>query len=328
MSPTVSVIIPVFNGALYIQRAVQSVLAQTYKDFEVIIVDDGSTDETKARVSPWIQEGRICYVYQENKGLAAARNTGIRQAKGKLFKFLDHDDFIYPKQLERQVLSLYNKPDSYISVTNYEVEFQNQNKKNIDIWFGGGCQLTRFIENNIGPVHAMLVPRRVIETAGGFDEKLSACEDWDLWLRLLLDGCTFLKIDEIGCCYKIGSGLSSDGDNMFRQRCTVFEKLNKIIISKLRQLDDAVVRQLLKSNINLMHTCFAKKIQVSSLLPETLKTSGMIYSIRGNTVLKICSNVLRVKDMAYLSYFGSLLKDRNYPKSLLGIFWRDEKNYH
>ena len=328
MSPTVSVIIPVFNGAHCIHMAVQSVLAQTYKDLEVIIIDDGSTDETKARLSPWIQAGKIHYFYQENKGLAAARNAGIRQARGKLLKFLDHDDFIFPEQIERQVLSLNDNPDNFISVTNYEVEFQNRNKKYIDIWFGDQNQLIRFIENNIGPVHAMLVPRKVIETVGGFDERLSACEDWDLWLRLLINGCTFLKINEIGCCYKIGDGLSSDGDNMFRQRCKVFEKLNKIMLPKLKQLDDSIVLQLLKNNFNLVHTCFARKIQVSSLLSETLTTSGMIYSLKGNTAMKLCSSLFGIKNVAFLSYWGSFMKDKNYPKTLLGMFWRDEKNYN
>ena len=99
---TVSVIIPVFNGAQYIRGAVESVLNQTFKDLEIIVIDDGSTDNTKKLLEDWISKGRIRYIFQENRGLAAARNAGVKAAQSKYIKFLDHDDFLYPEQIEKQ----------------------------------------------------------------------------------------------------------------------------------------------------------------------------------------------------------------------------------
>ena len=99
----VSVIIPTFNCAQLIAEAIDSVLAQTCADVEIIIVDDGSTDNTKEVISPYLKDKRIQYTFQQNKGLAAARNTGIHLATGEFLKFLDSDDFLYPQQIEMQI---------------------------------------------------------------------------------------------------------------------------------------------------------------------------------------------------------------------------------
>ena len=96
----VSVVIPTYNYAHFVTGAVESALAQTYPDREVIVVDDGSTDDTRDRLAPF--EGRIRYIHQENQGLSAARNTGIRAARGALVAFLDSDDLWHPEKLAVQ----------------------------------------------------------------------------------------------------------------------------------------------------------------------------------------------------------------------------------
>src|SRR5665213_1439823 len=101
--PKVSVIIPTYNSANYICDAIQSVLDQSFKDFEIIVIDDGSTDHTSHVLRAWIEHNTIRYIYQTNKGVPSARNAGIHHAKGQFIKFLDADDLLYPLQLENQV---------------------------------------------------------------------------------------------------------------------------------------------------------------------------------------------------------------------------------
>ena len=101
--PTVSVIIPAYNRADLIGETLESVFAQTYRDYEIIVVDDGSTDNTKEVLASLAAAGKLRYTYQENAGLPAARNTGIRLAVGKYVAFLDSDDLFAPDKLEKQV---------------------------------------------------------------------------------------------------------------------------------------------------------------------------------------------------------------------------------
>src|SRR4051812_35041738 len=119
--PTVSVIIPTYNCAALVTVAVDSVLAQTVQASEVIVVDDGSTDDTRERLSSY----RIRYLHQQNQGVAAARNNGLREASGDLIAFLDADDVWYPRKLELQIAAIEANPDIVLlgtSVFDWPVE--------------------------------------------------------------------------------------------------------------------------------------------------------------------------------------------------------------
>ncbi|MCK4819314.1 glycosyltransferase family 2 protein, partial [bacterium] len=120
--PNVSVIIPTCNRAEYITQAIDSVLAQTYTDYEIIVVDDGSTDNTKEVMEPYMD--RIRYIYQENAGVSAARNTGIKAAKGDWVAFLDSDDEWLPGKLAVQIRAVERHPQLVahmvnVNLTNY-----------------------------------------------------------------------------------------------------------------------------------------------------------------------------------------------------------------
>ncbi len=199
-TPLVSVIIPTHNCAAYIGDAVASVLSQTYQTFEVIVVDDGSTDETSDVLTPY--RDRIQYVYQDNQGPAAARNAGIRQARGNLIAFLDADDTWSPRKLELQVLALKAYPDAGLAFTDFH-EFDESGvhkpshltgQRSSEAWFAKnraaetelayGGMYQEFLRANWIATCSVIVRRDVLAAVGCFDEGISYGEDYDLWLRI------------------------------------------------------------------------------------------------------------------------------------------------
>lgn len=183
--PLVSVVIPVFNGVSFIARAVGSVLAQTCKDFEIIVVDDGSTDDTHAFLAQLAKTSGIICLHQENAGPAQARNLGIESASGKYIAFLDCDDIWVPEKLEAQLALLRGKSQPVLVHSNYAVidpsgrviqhAKAGQSRDALHIAFTGG---------QAPLLSAVLIPRALLERVGGFDPSLCVSEDSDLMLRL------------------------------------------------------------------------------------------------------------------------------------------------
>lgn len=189
-NPTVSVIIPAFNQAGYLGAAIESVLEQVYQDWELIIVDDGSTDKT-AEIIHAYTDSRIHYIYQSNRGLPGARNTGIRSAKGELFAFLDADDFYSPQKLLIQVSHLENKPEvglSYSSRISIDEggNYLRLKRPPVDI------DLSKLVLGFPFTINDILIRRNWIETVGCFDESFRLhSEDRNFYLKLALAGCCF-----------------------------------------------------------------------------------------------------------------------------------------
>lgn len=330
MNPLVSVIIPVYNGTAFIRGAIESVFNQTLQDFEIIVVDDGSTDGTKDILDSWIRQNRIRYIYQQNKGLAGARNTGIRLAKGKFLKFLDCDDWLYPEQLQLQVEHLKNKSDYVISATDYELEFESKRKKVCRLWLGNKSQLARFIHGNPCPIHIILVQRSLVERMGGFDEGLRSFEDTDLWLQALIQGCIFERVEYVGCCYRIlNTSLSADGKNMFDHHCKFSEKLNRALLPSIDHLPDEVMQNLIMVNIELIHTCFIYKIDPLSCLPVTSRVSDSLYQTKTFGIGRLLVKTIGIKQFAWIKYWKNCLTDRNYYVRLRDAesYWRKEDSY-
>jgi len=187
-NPTVSVIIPTYNRAHLVGRAIRSVLNQTYQDFEIIVVDDGSTDNTEEVVKGF-NDDRIRYIrHDENRGGAAARNTGIKAAQGEYIAFLDSDDEWLPEKLERQVKA-FEKSDSRVGVIYTGSIAVSQNGEATTDYkapkLRGSILRELLISNQIiGGGSNVMVKRELLKKLGGFDEALPSCQDWDLWLRL------------------------------------------------------------------------------------------------------------------------------------------------
>lgn len=190
----ISVIIPTYNRAFFLKKAIDSVLFQTYQDFELIVVDDGSNDGTGNIISQYKDE--IKYIYQENKGPASARNRGIEEAQGNFIAFLDSDDRWRSDKLEIQFKAMQDNPDCLISHTQ-EIWYKNGkvlNQKEKHKKYSGFI-FDRCIKMCAVGMSTMMVRRGIFKEVGLFDDSLPCCEDYDFWLRVSTK-FPFLLIDE------------------------------------------------------------------------------------------------------------------------------------
>lgn len=179
----VSVIIPTFNRRDLVREAIDSVLAQRGADFELIVIDDGSTDDTETALAPLSH--RLRYRWQANRGVSAARNLGAQLARGQWLAFLDSDDLWLPNKLATQLAYVTAHPDVQICQTG-EIWIRNGVRVNPRAYHrvpDGDVFLPSLRRCLVSP-SAVMLRRSLFETAGGFDEDLPACEDYDLWLRI------------------------------------------------------------------------------------------------------------------------------------------------
>lgn len=182
-SPDVSVIIPTYNRAWILREAIESVLAQDFKDFELIVVDDGSTDDTGKILDDY--KGDLVVIRQSNTGVSAARNRGIDAAAGRLLAFLDSDDLWLPRKLSTQVAFFESNPSAVINQTE-EIWIRNGVRVNPKIRHHkfSGMIFERSLALCLVSPSAVMVKRSLFDEVGRFDEALPACEDYDLWLRI------------------------------------------------------------------------------------------------------------------------------------------------
>lgn len=208
LNPLVSVIIPCYNGASFIEETIQSVLNQTYRNLELLVVDDGSTDNSAELIKKLaMQDSRVIYLHQKNAGVSNARNTGIKHAKGDILSFLDADDWMYPENIGEKVNCLVEH-DSDMVFSWTEVTDQELNQK----YFFKGADALNF-ENEIfqfapppvpSPSSVIAKKKSVIE-AGMFDPNLSISADLDLWIRLSF-GHKVTKVEKPLIKYRLVDG--------------------------------------------------------------------------------------------------------------------------
>lgn len=186
-SPLVSVVIPTYNYGRYICETVASALGQTCSPIEVIVVDDGSTDDTRERLAAY--GDRVRYIHQQNRGLSAARNTGIRAAEGHYIALLDSDDLWLPDKLERQMTLAVQQPDTgLIATERYAID---ETGRRLD-YVAECCSRDGFRELTMRDLleypafspSSILARRDCLLTVGGFNESLTAVEDMEMWVRM------------------------------------------------------------------------------------------------------------------------------------------------
>lgn len=195
--PLVSIIIPAFNMCYYIGDAVDSALVQTGTQTEVIVIDDGSTDGTGDFLRKKYGD-RIRYVYQENQGRGAARNHGLRIARGEYVQFLDADDLLYPHKLAQHVAFLETHPEYAAvyghSLIAWEDDLEHPWDLPQQIHYASGNILKPEIHHPFLLPIMILIRREWVERVYGFDEALRSNEDWDLWLRIAQAGGLFAHL--------------------------------------------------------------------------------------------------------------------------------------
>ena len=186
MNPTVSVIIPSFNRGYCIAACLRSVLAQSFGDFEIIVVDDASGDDTQAQVASVI-DPRIHYLaHDKNQGGAVARNTGIAIARGEFIAFLDSDDHWLPDKLEKQIVSLQRLGAQWGLSYTWLACVDDDGKETLRIHseIDGQCFEEMLVSNFIGSFSNVVVRKSLLIEAGALDVAFRSCQDWDLFIRL------------------------------------------------------------------------------------------------------------------------------------------------
>ena len=194
MNPKVSICIPTYNRRDYLKETLDSVFAQTYKDYEVVIVDDGSTDGTEEMIKS--SGYKVRYHRQANAGDAAARNKLIELAEGKYIAFIDSDDLLMPDSVERMVKASESAGEDVVVYGPYLRIDQVGNitgRSNRRLY--SGFITKQLFENILVHSCGSLFPKRILEEVGGFNRKLAVCSDYDLWLRLSLR-YIFIALDE------------------------------------------------------------------------------------------------------------------------------------
>jgi len=179
----VSVVIPAFNSEQYITECIDSVLIQTYKNIEIIIVNDGSTDNTVNIVNGYNKE-KIKLFHQENSGSAAARNHGVEQASGTWIAFIDADDIWLPDKLQKQLEHCSNRDWSHTDLF-FQGGIYPRHTKTTEFTakHSGSILKNLLVENSIG-TSSVVIKTKIFQELGGFNTNLRALQDWDLWLRV------------------------------------------------------------------------------------------------------------------------------------------------
>lgn len=232
----VSIIITTFNRLSWLQESIDSALAQTHTNVEVLLVDDGSTDGT----AEWVRshyENKIQYIWKENEGLSSARNLGLKHAKGEFIQFLDADDFISPDKLEIHTKFLEENPQYAVAYC-HSLCFYDNNTDDLFDWWGqayyrSGDVFDEMLDEPYMLVHAAVVRRDWYDLIGGYDESLSSAVDGDFWLRLAKAEARFQFVPGPIAYYRIHrNSQSSAGVGVRRNMLKVLRKLERDIPDK------------------------------------------------------------------------------------------------
>ncbi len=220
----VSVIVPNYNHAAYLPDALDSILAQRYPDFEIIVVDDGSTDHSREVIDGYGE--RVRPIFQENQGLSAARNSGIRVARGEYIALLDADDLYEPDFMRVMAGALAADPAAAAVFCGYRfVDEQNRALPQVEARpVPAELVFPALADGNFLVPESMLVRRGCYEKLGLFDPALTACEDWDMWLRIARSARVISTAAVLTRHRVLPGSMSTDPTRMLTNRLAVLEK--------------------------------------------------------------------------------------------------------
>jgi glycosyltransferase involved in cell wall biosynthesis len=331
--PLVSIIVPSYNYAHVIPQALESVRAQSYEQWECLVVDDGSTDKTEEVVASFSgQDERIRFFRQPNQRQAAARNNGIAHSSGAYLQFLDADDLLEPRKLELQVAYLEQHPE--VDITYSGVRYftrdnlserllsrQYSSWEDAGVWMpeisgAGKSILPSLLRNNIMVVNSPLLRRRVINNVGLFDVELTPVEDWDYWIRCAAKGLTFQFNDFEGSRALVRAhqlSASKDQRRMLRATLRMRRKLAALLVDEeMRQLNRLKLAEA-EGHLGIEEVVNGR---LSAGLYQILKAAMVAPRLRFKAKWVICAASApfvsrhRLRQMVTSSLTGSLRKGK------------------
>jgi len=278
--PLISIIVPCFNQAQYLDEALQSVLDQTYTNWECIIINDGSTDNTEEIVEKWLQtDNRFKYLYEENKGRSSARNYGLDVINGTYIQFLDSDDFLDKRKLEISFLELNhnNKNCNKIAITNFRMFDDNLQKSTMPY-----CKLSEQLFNYNSvlykwetvfsiPIHCGLFHSSFFQNFR-FSEELNAKEDWFMWINFFKNEPTIYFIDKPLVYYRRHQYNTTNNSEY------MVENHKKAII---------YLKHVISENDYIDYLFF----ELQQKYNETIKLRTTIYNYQNSTTYKIAQKI-------------------------------------
>jgi glycosyltransferase involved in cell wall biosynthesis len=249
--PLVSVVITCYNHGRFLREAIDSVLKQTYKPIEIIVVDDGSTDNTREVAERYPQ---VTYIYQFNTGLSAARNTGLDHSSGEYIVFLDADDWLYPHGIVANVNELKRHPEAaFVSGWHDKVDEYNYSITNDEQLVISDNHFIHLLRGNYIGMHAAVMYRREVILQYRFDTNLKACEDYDLYLRIAREHPVVCHSTKIAA-YRI------HGSNMSAKIPFMLEKVLEVCKKQERQLKSDEEKKAYKEGLHIWNEYYSDKL--------------------------------------------------------------------
>jgi len=283
MSPLVSIIIPCYNQARFLGDALDSALAQEYDALEIIVVNDGSTDDFETRSAPYQNDARVKIIAQENRGLPAARNRGIRKARGEYLKFLDADDWLARDCLAKQVAAFQASPT--LGLVYCDLARVNARGEQMDDY--SVTRARRILDGDILPSllvggyftpQTALVPRRALDHVGLFDETLGGSADMELWMRLMCENYTARFVPEKLAYYRLhDANMSQDTAHMQATHLRALDGITTRYPHRVARALDELIREHQRVDQDsawARETIAAQQTQIDSL-QRALDTRGV-----------------------------------------------------
>lgn len=247
---------PAYNAGKYIAESIKSVMSQTYNNWELIIIDDGSTDNTSAIIKQYTNaDKRISYHYQANARQGTARNTGIKKSKGSLIAFLDSDDLWLPNKLKIMMEEFKKNDqdllftDAYIFDDSFNIEKIPADQKRFMVTsaqYKGTEGLQHFLVFNRIPMLTTLIKKEVLVETNMFSDR-GICEDYELWLKLLIKGYTFRSIDLPLAAYRLHDQATTKNDKLAIDECI------DVIFDLSKQSENTTYKKLLFYGLKNWH---------------------------------------------------------------------------
>jgi GT2 family glycosyltransferase len=307
-NPAVSIVIPAYNSAHYISQTLDSIKGQTFSDYEVIVVNDGSDDRAELERAIESHPLPVIYLSQENKGVSAARNAAIRIARGEFYAQIDADDQWLPNYLEVQLAILKRQPEVTLVYPNATIVRDDDAEVGLEFMemspSEGEVSFESLVRQECVVMTSVTARMSAIHKAGLFDEELRSCEDFDLWLRVAKTGGRIIYHRQPLVRYRRHAGsLSSDRVWMMRHLLTVFEKCTRTL--SLTRAERKALAEQISWNRSLLHVLEGKRALTGSQAEVALADFQRANQHLRSTKLKLAILLLRYMPRLAIRVLGA-----------------------